>query len=1461
MCKSVLLIFLFFPLFLRAQLTPVDVMNRYDSVVKNETVYIQTDRPFYEPGEKVFVSIYVLNDFDHSFSSKTEFVKVSLVHPDGSVKEEQLIEFNQKVIITSFDLGTKGGIYKIKLQTNYGKSLKSDQYITRDVQVQTVQKSDVLIDLEFDKLNCNPGDTIVASGRVKRLNGEVVAMRQIEIECLFDGIMNAKYSVVTDASGKFTYTLILPDSIEADFAALNLKLDDDGTIVAKFKPLPFRSGNFDLVLMPEGGWLIEGMESVLAFIGTTDLDETVNVEGIIVDEKGDSVTSFKSLHNGMGKCMFKPLKGKKYKAWARSGSRQIWVDLPLAIQNGVNINVSNLELKKLKVILNSTTESVYHVVLRKADRVIYTHTTVSGLHHEMVFDLDKTTIGIHEVAVFDYKWQLMSIRRVFLRPDRKVKISLNLKDSIFNMNEEVEIKVHLEDEIGNSINGSFVLSIFDRQFSRFAEDNRENIMSGLLLSKEIIGKLDQPAYYFIDLSANRLMHLDLVMLTHAWTRVDWYKDLSTDSVYLKALQFQNYNKVIKGRVLKNFMDKKIGFSQLKLKCMTNGQFINIDSLGYFYIWDIPRVEYLPFKLIYKNVHIQRVNIQPWFSSDLSEFKAKGVKYGVKYSKKDTGSMAMSNSNSGIGIQFKVEDNKEVIILDDRRPIVRPSRNTQNLDLKRTGLRSYTQFAGLSSGVTYTQNGIAGRGTRIDGTAVYIDGIRVSNACSNNYTYSYRDDYLYNRFNVVTFQDYIYRGKTYRSQGDDFFQRNSVHYNTLLYSDEVTTDDNGNATISFYTGNKQASYDCVLDAVCEKGRLGSSNKTFSVRKPFEVYFKTPEVMYSTDKIELPLTVVSQDKYAAYVDIVGQIFFENNRKNSRLLLDSAFILKSMEQRKFYIELSNLEAGIYYVNFIVKHNVNVEYLDYKISVKHNGMPRNVSFSMLEGTQQIEFSSSNNIDATTVDMRLELTQSDEEILFNSISGMIMEPHGCFEQVSSLNYPNLLIYQLMKSRPKTVKMENEQGIRNILQSGYKKLIAYETKEGGFEWYGRTPPNEGLTAYGLLQFYELEKLGLEVDKELNARTIKWLLSRFNKDGSIKINSGMYGFSSADVDVTTAYVTWVLSEISEVDLNLQLKYLEGIKKGKMDAYIQTLMAAIYCNRNQKDKSIQLLMKTLEHIKIKNYKSFESSHSIVRSYGQSLDIEVMGMAAYFAYKLDTFEVGRRKLIGELLKYMNSRNVFGNTQSNIWALKALNCWMIENSKKTNESDVKDFNVSVKINEHELLISNFNLKNRFLDITIPVAYFKKGLNKIDVKAIGLQGMILSAEMNWNEFFVSKESDLILSCKHSGESFKKGSIAQLNYQLINNGASGLPQTVVVIPLAGGLEFVPEQLKMLIDKKYCDYYEIMDGQLLIYFAELGPGEVRNIPVSFKSLFKGEFTISQAKAYLYYQPEVTTFLGNSTIKIE
>jgi alpha-2-macroglobulin-like protein len=44
------------------------------------------------------------------------------------------------------------------------------------------------------------------------------------------------------------------------------------------------------------------------------------------------------------------------------------------------------------------------------------------------------------------------------------------------------------------------------------------------------------------------------------------------------------------------------------------------------------------------------------------------------------------------------------------------------------------------------------------------------------------------------------------------------------------------------------------------------------------------------------------------------------------------------------------------------------------------------------------------------------------------------------------------------------------LARGYKRLESYESKTGGFEWFGASPGHEVLTAYGLMQFNEMKEI-------------------------------------------------------------------------------------------------------------------------------------------------------------------------------------------------------------------------------------------------------------------------------------------------------------------------------------------------------------------------------------------------------
>ena len=85
--------------------------------------------------------------------------------------------------------------------------------------------------------------------------------------------------------------------------------------------------------------------------------------------------------------------------------------------------------------------------------------------------------------------------------------------------------------------------------------------------------------------------------------------------------------------------------------------------------------------------------------------------------------------------------------------------------------------------------------------------------------------------------------------------------------------------------------------------------------------------------------------------------------------------------------------------------------------------------------------------------------------------PSGCFEQVSSSLYPNILALKYMQDN-QIVDEEIKNKALEYISSGYQKLLTYEVKgeDGGYSLYGKSPAETVLTAYGLMELTDLKEV-------------------------------------------------------------------------------------------------------------------------------------------------------------------------------------------------------------------------------------------------------------------------------------------------------------------------------------------------------------------------------------------------------
>jgi hypothetical protein len=98
--------------------------------------------------------------------------------------------------------------------------------------------------------------------------------------------------------------------------------------------------------------------------------------------------------------------------------------------------------------------------------------------------------------------------------------------------------------------------------------------------------------------------------------------------------------------------------------------------------------------------------------------------------------------------------------------------------------------------------------------------------------------------------------------------------------------------------------------------------------------------------------------------------------------------------------------------------------------------------------------------------------------------------------------------------------ILTTLKDSYRKLVTYEGKSGGYTWFGYGEGWDGMTAFGLRQFCEMETVGVDVSKVMMKRTYDWLYNRRANDGTgmFAVNTKSYDdFARADRAITDAYI--------------------------------------------------------------------------------------------------------------------------------------------------------------------------------------------------------------------------------------------------------------------------------------------------------------------------------------------------------
>ena len=688
--------------------------------------------------------------------------------------------------------------------------------------------------------------------------------------------------------------------------------------------------------------------------------------------------------------------------------------------------------------------------------------------------------------------------------------------------------------------------------------------------------------------------------------------------------------------------------------------------------------------------------------------------------------------------------------------------------------------------------------------------------------------------------------------------------TLCWKPFIITVD-GKAEAVFDLSDSVTSFTATAFANTLDGRLGSAKIVLESRLPLVLQPKIPLGISAGDEVIIPLAITSNssEKRTASINLERFEGFKLLQGQENLTLD---LQPNQTVRKLYKFKPEIVDGDIALGFNGKvQGFAQDAIRQTIKVSSSGFPVADAYSdTLEGTMVSKIKLPESIIPGTLKVSARVYPSVLADLQKGLEGMLREPHGCFEQTSTTNYPNLLVLDYLRESNQN-NPEIEKRALALLENGYAKLTAFEcmnsqNKKQGYEWFGGTAPaHEALTAYGLLQFRDMSRV-MNVDQNMIKRTQDYIMEQRDGNGGFKRNPrALDSFGRAPDDITNAYIVWSLTESGKSDdVSKELSSLKEKAEKSNDPYFLALVANALLNRDDRASALVLLKKLVSGQKEDGHLVAEKT-SITGSGGVSLEVETTALAILALLKANEpqFNLPVRKAITWVGKQRNGSGAFGSTQSTILALKALIAFTKANKKTAEAGEVRLFLGSEEMSKVVFAAGATEVME--LKLPNPEKNFKSGENTLRLEVTGKN--IFPATISWtyNTLKPVGEAKLPLGIETrlSTEKANEGDTLQLKVKVRNNEKKGQGMAVAVVGLPAGLS-LPEDFKQL--KQMClvpedgsrsslSAFEVLGRELVLYWRDLAPEQNIELNLDLISRVPGNYSGQASRAYLYYNPEL------------
>jgi len=1434
-------------------------LTRYNDALPEDRVYLHFDKPFYEPGESIWFSAYVRDGQTLKASHKSDIVHIELINPKGGVEKKiTLISKNGKAAGDFLlDNEALGGLYKIRAYTNWMKNDGEENAFERDLQIQDVILPNLKMKLNFEKKAFGAGDQVVAKLELNTNENKPLADYKIKFVANLDGKKIIEKAELTDEDGVKYIKFNLPAKLETSDGLLNVMIDYNGSTESVSRSIPIILNDIDLTLFPEGGDLLCGFDNTVAFRALNEFGKPADIEGVVLDEKGIAVTTFSSFHQGMGAFKLNPANSEKYtvKITKPEGINETF-KLPEALKRGYAMNIDNSKEEEVTVNINSTEAEELSLIAQVRGKSFYT-TVINAKkgNNKITFPTSNFPIGVSQITLFDSHSIPRAERLVFVNKDKHLNISVETDKEKYLPREKVKMTLFVKDERGLPMPANLSMAVVNDQLLSFADDKSGNMLSQFLLQQDIKDKVEEPAFYFDEKEVKSGKALDYLLMTSGWRRFTWEKLIENE---VPVTNYKEEKAIISGKILDANTGKIIPNAVVKIN---GGLEFPGDWEGKFFVKnvDLTTAQTITFKAPGYGDQAQYIQN---YNQDMTVYLYSTNYYNSYYRTKSFPASRSKSAKKGMAMPNDMED----MVANEGAGMAVPMANMQGpVDFNNAnelanakGKVALNKDAGKKAEEKKDKD-IAGELNfkSLSQEAEKIAASEVMDRRDNKFGQGgpVSQNFI-NDANLVKY----YRARQFASpiyKNDVNVETRTDFRNTIYWNPNVEVGYSGKRTIEFYTSDDVTSFRTTIEGIGTDGTLGRAEKNFFSQLPFAMTTKIPVEVATEDIVSIPLTLKNNTDKP-----LGGLLAITAPAALQAVVTTPSIQTIMpgQAKTIYLDYKVLDK-VGYGEFTLGFKACGlgDAFTQKIKIAPKGFPVTASFSGQEVEKEFSFVMNKVINGSTKAIFTAYPNVVSDLM-KGVEGILREPGGCFEQTSMSAYPNAMVLDYLKAtESKDDKTLAYAG--TLLDRGYKRLVTFETKEKGYEWFGASPGHEGLTAFGLMEFVDMKKAGGDVDQKMIDRTAEWIMNHKNGKGGFTRNTNAYhDFGRISEDVMNAYIVYAVAEAGYT--NVKDEFTASCKKAleTKDAYLVAMMAnAAYSFKDTKKGDE--LMTALVALQAKDGSFTGSTHSITYSQGQSLTIETTAMAIMAILKSNKNALELNNAVQFLVSSRSGYGVFSTTQGTVLALKALTEFAKFSKKTTEDGTIELFVDNKKVGTRSYKAGD---KGALVIDSLEKFITSEGKHSVKVKYVGVKTPLpYSVAVSWNTSLPNsnKECAVDLKTKLAEKSVNVGETVRLSATVTNKKNEGIPSTMVIIGIPAGFSAQPWQLKEMQEKHVFDYYEISGNNIAIYYRGMAPSSVKEINLDLKAEMPGEYDAPASSAYLYYTNEYKTWSSTDKITIK